>query len=303
MLWSPTIRAALIAWTPWLDVFCPDCGTSRAIDLRTVDRHPLASVGTLVLGLRCSGHRTLLQRGAVASAASECGDVIPQQRYRSTIHLPGDNPRPRGQPNLLDIRRIAGDHRKSFARNSSMGGALAERRCYRRATPSTGIRPRSGLPWPLCEQAPYFLGVGRLGGSTRLSLFARAISANAAVERRTPGLSPFVNSIPAVSKAFTNAATVEACAAKLPGLASRRFNVGSDTEEASASWRCSHRSRALAARISSLVMIGLGKSIPQESIIILQVLHRAHRDVIPPASFRPDGEQKCNRDRSAITWV
>jgi hypothetical protein len=53
-LWSPTIRAALLAGTPWLDVFCPGCGTSRAIDLRTVDRHPLASVGTLVLGLRCS---------------------------------------------------------------------------------------------------------------------------------------------------------------------------------------------------------------------------------------------------------
>jgi hypothetical protein len=28
--------------------------TSRAIDLRTIDRHALASVGTLVLGLRCS---------------------------------------------------------------------------------------------------------------------------------------------------------------------------------------------------------------------------------------------------------
>jgi hypothetical protein len=54
MLWSPTIRAALLAGTPWLDVFCPGCGTSKAIDLRTVDRHPLASVGTLVLGLRCS---------------------------------------------------------------------------------------------------------------------------------------------------------------------------------------------------------------------------------------------------------
>jgi hypothetical protein len=40
--------------TPWLDVFCPGRGTSRAIDLRTVDRHPLASVGTMVLGLRCS---------------------------------------------------------------------------------------------------------------------------------------------------------------------------------------------------------------------------------------------------------
>jgi hypothetical protein len=54
MLWSPTIKAALLAGTPWLNVFCPGCGTSRAIDLRTVDRHPLASVGTLVLGLRCS---------------------------------------------------------------------------------------------------------------------------------------------------------------------------------------------------------------------------------------------------------
>jgi hypothetical protein len=37
MLWSPTIRAALLAGTPWLDVFCPGCGTSRAIDLRTID--------------------------------------------------------------------------------------------------------------------------------------------------------------------------------------------------------------------------------------------------------------------------
>jgi hypothetical protein len=54
MLWSPTIRAALIAGTPWLDVFCPGCGTSQAIDLRKLDRHPLASVATLVLGLRCS---------------------------------------------------------------------------------------------------------------------------------------------------------------------------------------------------------------------------------------------------------
>jgi hypothetical protein len=35
--------------------FRPGCGTSRAIDLRTLDRHPLASVGTPVLGLRwCS---------------------------------------------------------------------------------------------------------------------------------------------------------------------------------------------------------------------------------------------------------
>jgi hypothetical protein len=38
MLGSPTIRAALLADTPWLDVFRAGCGTSGAIDLRTVDR-------------------------------------------------------------------------------------------------------------------------------------------------------------------------------------------------------------------------------------------------------------------------
>jgi hypothetical protein len=52
MWWSPTIRAALVAGMPWLDV--PGCGTVRALDIRSVDRHPLASVGSLVLGLRCS---------------------------------------------------------------------------------------------------------------------------------------------------------------------------------------------------------------------------------------------------------
>jgi hypothetical protein len=29
MQWSPSIRGALIAGTPWLDVCCPGCGTSR----------------------------------------------------------------------------------------------------------------------------------------------------------------------------------------------------------------------------------------------------------------------------------
>jgi hypothetical protein len=52
--WSPTIRAAVTAGMPWLDVYCPGCRTSRAIDIRTIDRHLLASVGSLVLGLRCS---------------------------------------------------------------------------------------------------------------------------------------------------------------------------------------------------------------------------------------------------------
>jgi hypothetical protein len=53
-LWPPAMRCALTAGMPWLDVYCPCCRTSRAIDIRTIDRHPLASVGSLVLGVRCS---------------------------------------------------------------------------------------------------------------------------------------------------------------------------------------------------------------------------------------------------------
>jgi hypothetical protein len=33
ILWSPTIRAALIARTPWLDVFFPGCGTKPGVIL------------------------------------------------------------------------------------------------------------------------------------------------------------------------------------------------------------------------------------------------------------------------------
>jgi hypothetical protein len=66
------------------------------------------------------------------------------------------------------------------------------------------------------------------------ALAGSADRAAAALARRTPGCSPFVNSIPAASNARTNAATVDACAARFPGLASRRFTVGSDTDENSA---------------------------------------------------------------------
>jgi hypothetical protein len=38
--WSPTIRCAIVAGMPWLDVYCPGCRTSRAIDIRIIDRHP-----------------------------------------------------------------------------------------------------------------------------------------------------------------------------------------------------------------------------------------------------------------------
>ena len=54
VLWSPTIQAAVLAGMPWLEVYCPGCKTTRTIDIRTIDCHPLASLVSLVLGLRCS---------------------------------------------------------------------------------------------------------------------------------------------------------------------------------------------------------------------------------------------------------
>jgi hypothetical protein len=105
MLWSPTIKAALLAGTPWLDVFCPGCGTSRAIDLRTVDRHPLASVGTLVLGPRCSWCPGL-------APMPSCSGSTPYRRQLAKRIL-DDRARSRGRPPDLRGNRISQKKDKS----------------------------------------------------------------------------------------------------------------------------------------------------------------------------------------------
>ena len=40
MLWSPTIRAAVLAGTPWLDVFCPGCGIANLAGIDDLDFPP-----------------------------------------------------------------------------------------------------------------------------------------------------------------------------------------------------------------------------------------------------------------------
>ena len=52
-LWSPSIRAALIADMAWLEVLCPACQTIGAVNVAQIDRHPEAGVASLVLGLNC----------------------------------------------------------------------------------------------------------------------------------------------------------------------------------------------------------------------------------------------------------
>src|SRR6201987_3284400 len=84
MLWSPTIRAALLAGTPWLDVFCPGCGTSKAIDLRTVDRPACFSrhtgVGPAVLVVFRLGADTEVGWPVCTAASQARGDRIGEPR-------------------------------------------------------------------------------------------------------------------------------------------------------------------------------------------------------------------------------
>jgi hypothetical protein len=53
VLWSPTLGAAALAGYRWLTVYCPGCGTVKDVDLAKVDRHPGASISSLIPSLSC----------------------------------------------------------------------------------------------------------------------------------------------------------------------------------------------------------------------------------------------------------
>ncbi len=53
-LWFyPTIGAAIAAGYPWLTFYCPACRGVGSVDLRTLDRHPGASISSLIPSLSC----------------------------------------------------------------------------------------------------------------------------------------------------------------------------------------------------------------------------------------------------------
>jgi hypothetical protein len=53
-LWFyPTIGAAIAAGLPWLTFSCPACGQWGSVDLRTLDRHPGASISSLIPSVSC----------------------------------------------------------------------------------------------------------------------------------------------------------------------------------------------------------------------------------------------------------
>ena len=48
-----TIGAAIAAGFPWLTFSCPACQQVGSLDLRTLDRHPRASISSLIPSVSC----------------------------------------------------------------------------------------------------------------------------------------------------------------------------------------------------------------------------------------------------------
>jgi hypothetical protein len=53
LLFTPTIRAAIMARTPMLTFSCPACHVTGTVDLRKLDRHPQTPVTSLIPSLSC----------------------------------------------------------------------------------------------------------------------------------------------------------------------------------------------------------------------------------------------------------
>jgi hypothetical protein len=53
ILSAPTFGAARLAGYRWLTVYCPGCGTVKDMDLAGIDRHPDASITSLIPDLSC----------------------------------------------------------------------------------------------------------------------------------------------------------------------------------------------------------------------------------------------------------
>jgi hypothetical protein len=85
-MFSPTMRAAMIAGYRWLTASCPGCGMVSDVDLTTVDRHPDGSIMSLIPALSAGArawtklpvpHPTLrilapLSSSRVARCSSRC---------------------------------------------------------------------------------------------------------------------------------------------------------------------------------------------------------------------------------------
>ena len=90
-LFHPTIGGAIRARRPWLTCYCPGCGVVAEIDLRKIDRHPDASIESLIPHLscqRCSPHPPGLADRARSFSPARRGDGAVLDRPRDRRRAP-----------------------------------------------------------------------------------------------------------------------------------------------------------------------------------------------------------------------
>jgi hypothetical protein len=86
MLFSPTIGCALKAGHWFLWVCCPACGTTQAVDLRTLDRHPWSALTSLIPApsrRRCRPHAPFAE--LVCLSDKSIADEMREQHTRRIL--------------------------------------------------------------------------------------------------------------------------------------------------------------------------------------------------------------------------
>jgi hypothetical protein len=111
---------------------------------------------------------------------------------------------------------------------------------------------------------------------------------------RTPGPPPFssMKSTPAASIAFLSATKVDMCAAMMPGCDSSRLIVGSETVEASARSRCSHRNRRWYEANTGQVIVDVQQ----------RVFHPALRWMAATLDGRVEGSDAVFESKFMLPW-
>ena len=96
-MFYPSVGTALFAGCPWLHVVCPACGIVGETDLRKVDIHPDASLGTVVQMMscsRCSPHPPFAKPTGLTRRSWEGREAWRLPKYRKL-----DFPQSEGLPN------------------------------------------------------------------------------------------------------------------------------------------------------------------------------------------------------------
>lgn len=98
LFFTPTIGAAIRGGKPLLGFYCPACGVTGTADLRRLDRHPAATVASLIPSLSCQRCRPQAPFAKLTGLAAD---------PRLNPNMAGD-PRIRAYRDVMEGRKARG---------------------------------------------------------------------------------------------------------------------------------------------------------------------------------------------------